>query len=427
MRRLCAWGGVVAAALLVTAMVAAQEVDDRPVITVLDFEHTGLSEAETKLIVDAITSFVVDTGRYRVIDRRERAALLEEMDFSLSDCTDETCQLRVGRMLSAQRIIVGSIGRVGNRYMLTLKQVGVETGETVNSATEMYGDLDALLDDTQRLTYSFVGETILLRLREYPVIRSAITDPSGRRMYVLTEIWSFDDRGRPESATVVLPGALEANEIGSDLLVNYLLDWSDSLRARGGGRIGYERRRYDSEDREVRRSTYDTDGGLTRYAVFSYDESGELRSATYYTSGNEVHVRSVFEHSAAGHSVAERFVRTSGGSTGISILHEYDEQHRLFRDTAFTDGAVRWRREYEYAREPSLAEASGSETPSVAVQAPKPAPKPAPAAAPAAAPRTTPTIAPPKPAPSKINPTTLVVTVVLVLAVGAALIYIATN
>ena len=119
---------------------------------------------------------------------------------------------------------------------------------------------------------------------------------------------------------------------------------------------------------------------------------------------------------------------TGGGSTGTSILSEYDAQDRLVRDTAFVDGAVTWRREYECVREPSAAEASGSQTASVAVQAPKPAPVPAPVSPPAAAPRTTPTVAKPKTPLLEIkNPWTVVVTVVLALGVGAALIYIAAN
>ena len=88
---------------------------DKPVVSVLDFEASGLSQAEAQVFVDFIASHIVKTGAYRVIDRKQREALLEEIEFSYADCAEETCQIEIGRLLAASHIIVGRIGKWGNR------------------------------------------------------------------------------------------------------------------------------------------------------------------------------------------------------------------------------------------------------------------------------------------------------------------------
>ncbi|MBN1700138.1 MAG: PEGA domain-containing protein [Spirochaetales bacterium] len=132
--------------------------ENKPIITVLDFEASGISKAEVTVFVDYVTSHIVETGRYLVIDRMQREALLAEIEFSVSDCTDESCQLQIGKLLSASQIIVGSIGKVGSRYILNMKLIDVETGVTLKTASEKYGSIDDLIDDSKRLATRFVGK-----------------------------------------------------------------------------------------------------------------------------------------------------------------------------------------------------------------------------------------------------------------------------
>ena len=130
---------------------------DLPVLSVLDFEAVGVSEGETKLFRDLISSYFVKSENYRVIDAGQRDSILKELEFSLSGCTDENCQLEAGKMLSAQFIVVGSLGLFGERYVLNVKLINVESGQTVNSASRVYLDLNALVDDAQALTSLLTG------------------------------------------------------------------------------------------------------------------------------------------------------------------------------------------------------------------------------------------------------------------------------
>lgn len=140
--------------ILLASFVYAQE--DVPLITVMDFKASGISEAEVEVFVDYISSHILESGKYRVLDRMQRESILQELEFSLSGCTDENCQLEAGRLLQARQIIIGSLGKVGNRFLLNIKLIDVETGETIRTKSEKYSDIDTLIDESKDLVYEFI-------------------------------------------------------------------------------------------------------------------------------------------------------------------------------------------------------------------------------------------------------------------------------
>ncbi|MBN2051183.1 MAG: hypothetical protein JW760_12095 [Spirochaetales bacterium] len=129
--------------LAVLNPLAAQE---KPIITVLDFSVDGVSEAEMRSIINVLSSALFKGGVFTVIDVSQRENVLKEMEFSMSGCTNESCYLEVGKLLSAEGIVVGSLGKVGSRYVLSVKLLKTETAATVSTADGMYADLDKLLD-----------------------------------------------------------------------------------------------------------------------------------------------------------------------------------------------------------------------------------------------------------------------------------------
>ena len=83
-----------------------------PVISVLDFETNNISDKESGIFVDYVTSFIIESRKFNVIDRQQQKKILEEMEFSISDLSDQSQQVKIGRMLSADFLLVGSIGKV---------------------------------------------------------------------------------------------------------------------------------------------------------------------------------------------------------------------------------------------------------------------------------------------------------------------------
>lgn len=119
---------------------------DKPIITVLDFDANEVSQADMRSIISLLSSALFRTDYFTIIDVSQRETVLKEMEFSLSGCSDESCMLEIGKLLSAEAIVMGSIGRVGSKYVLSAKLLETETAKTLSTADGIYSDLDTLLD-----------------------------------------------------------------------------------------------------------------------------------------------------------------------------------------------------------------------------------------------------------------------------------------
>jgi len=67
----------------------------------------------------------------KLVDREQRNKLLEEMEFSLSGLTDPSAQLEMGKLLSVQFLVSGSITDMGGPLLVSLSMVDVQTGAVV--------------------------------------------------------------------------------------------------------------------------------------------------------------------------------------------------------------------------------------------------------------------------------------------------------
>jgi formylglycine-generating enzyme required for sulfatase activity len=140
--------------MLVSFLITAQP---KPVITVLDFKTSGVSEREMRAVISLISNTLFKTGKFTVIDVAQRESLLKEIEFSMSGCVEETCQLEIGKQLSAEMIVVGSIDKVGNNLILTSKVLETQSARTVSVADGVYRDLDELVKNIGRLGSELAG------------------------------------------------------------------------------------------------------------------------------------------------------------------------------------------------------------------------------------------------------------------------------
>jgi TolB-like protein len=136
-------------AFCILSTVIAEE--NVPTLSILDFAASGISDKESLLLVDYLSSVIQQSGQYRVIDRSQRETILKELQFSLSGCSDEACQLEAGRLLQARYIIVGSVGSVGSRFLLNMRLIDVETGEAIKTSSSKYDSVDSMIDDSENL------------------------------------------------------------------------------------------------------------------------------------------------------------------------------------------------------------------------------------------------------------------------------------
>jgi len=120
-------------------------------IAVIDFIGNNISDGEVKALTDRLRVELFKTKYFKVIEREMMEEVLKEQGFQQSGCSTDECMVQIGRLIGVQKIIGGSISKVGNIYSVSSRIVNVETGEI--EKTEVYdhiGDIGQLLTNGMR-------------------------------------------------------------------------------------------------------------------------------------------------------------------------------------------------------------------------------------------------------------------------------------
>ncbi|OGS35918.1 MAG: hypothetical protein A2293_11145 [Elusimicrobia bacterium RIFOXYB2_FULL_49_7] len=140
---------ILACALLISTIWGDEP---RPIrsIAVVDLEASGMELGEAKTLSDALRTKIIDFGRFTVLERSKMDVILKEQGFQQSGaCTNEACAVEMGQLLGVDAMVIGSVGRVGKTYSLTVRLLDLQTGKILHSASQYYkGEIDGLLTET---------------------------------------------------------------------------------------------------------------------------------------------------------------------------------------------------------------------------------------------------------------------------------------
>ena len=144
-------------------------------IAVLDFDGDGVSKSETRTLTNRLRDEIFKTGVYIVLDRGTMDEVLKEQEYQLSGCVTSECAVEIGNMLGVQKMIGGSIGKVGNIYTISARIIDVETGKVLKSAK--YDNIDnietLLTRGMQEIALKLVGNEVELTEIQKEEIRNA--------------------------------------------------------------------------------------------------------------------------------------------------------------------------------------------------------------------------------------------------------------
>jgi len=126
-----------------------------PMVAVMPLQPKGVSGIDADVITDAIATQLQQSGMVRVMERAQMDQILKEQGFQQSGaCDGAECAVQMGKLLSVDRILVGTVGLVGRTYTLNLRLVAVGTGEVLRSDMKSHpGTIDDVLT-------SLVPETV---------------------------------------------------------------------------------------------------------------------------------------------------------------------------------------------------------------------------------------------------------------------------
>ncbi len=144
MRQLCMF----ALLLVLAGGLAAQSTPDKKTpVAVMTLRGSGISETDAKFLTERLVIELQRAGVFEVMERDKMDEILREQGFQQTGACDETaCLVEAGRLLPVEKIIGGSVGKVGVVFSAQIRMIDLMTGKVEKTATRDYkGELEHLL------------------------------------------------------------------------------------------------------------------------------------------------------------------------------------------------------------------------------------------------------------------------------------------
>jgi curli biogenesis system outer membrane secretion channel CsgG len=100
----------------------------KEIIAVIDFTAKDVSTSVALSVSELIRTELINSGKYTVIERSQMKEILKEQGFQQTGCTDVSCAVEIGKLLSAKKMLVGSVIKLGTKLIISGRVVDVERG-----------------------------------------------------------------------------------------------------------------------------------------------------------------------------------------------------------------------------------------------------------------------------------------------------------
>ena len=129
-------------------------------IAILDFKGDGVAESMARRITELIRSEMINTGSYIVIERSYMDSILKEQSFQQAGCTDVGCAVEMGKLLSANKMLLGTIMNIGKKTVITGRIIDVQKG-----VAEFSQNQSVQSDDELFAAVSLFAKNLTLRIQ----------------------------------------------------------------------------------------------------------------------------------------------------------------------------------------------------------------------------------------------------------------------
>jgi TolB-like protein len=134
--------------------------DQKERIAVLDFKTINLPAEKSRIVSELIRTDLINTNKFIVIERSQVDMIFKEHGFASTGFTDESSAVKIGKILAAQKILIGTVMKVGDSIVVTCRVVDVEKGIADASAKVTADSEESLVSETGTLVASLTGEAV---------------------------------------------------------------------------------------------------------------------------------------------------------------------------------------------------------------------------------------------------------------------------
>lgn len=126
-------------------------------IVIFDFDAVGVQSDLAKSITEMFRVALINTKIFRVVERETLDKVLKEQKFQQTGLIDEKNAVKIGKILGAENVVLGSVGKLENSYTINCRLVDVETAESLMGKSTKYNTEDEISEKIQILAEEFAG------------------------------------------------------------------------------------------------------------------------------------------------------------------------------------------------------------------------------------------------------------------------------
>ncbi len=150
---------ILIAFLAIVSVVSTTFADEqRPSIAVFDPTSSGTSiDDGTKIAIrELISSTIVNSGIYNLVERSLLEKVMQEQQFSNSGMVSENDATEIGKLAGANKIVLSVVTLTGGRNMLSIKMIDVQTAQVERQKVKLITSGE-LLDIVEPMTLETMG------------------------------------------------------------------------------------------------------------------------------------------------------------------------------------------------------------------------------------------------------------------------------
>lgn len=144
-------------------LVSAAAYAEKPRLAVLDMKDKGVGPDVASLLTSVASNRLSEIGIFQVISREDiKNMLSHQQDQILLGCVAEDCLVKIGGALGAENLVAGTVGKVGEKYVIGLQRIDVRGAKVVKRVErEFEGSRDKLLEEVRNAAYKVVEDILV--------------------------------------------------------------------------------------------------------------------------------------------------------------------------------------------------------------------------------------------------------------------------
>jgi TolB-like protein len=125
-------------------------------MAVFDFKANGVSVSLARSVTELFLVNLVEAKEIRVVERTDIEKIISEHELMLSGLMEESDAIEAGKLLCANKVLIGSVNKFGERLLLTARVVDVEQGYTQHAEKAELDSEEDLIMEVNRISRRIV-------------------------------------------------------------------------------------------------------------------------------------------------------------------------------------------------------------------------------------------------------------------------------